>query len=85
MKGISGNRFSNNRLIYFVAGFVAFVLFMIFILIYKPLSRYDKGKTLQALDPDSLPESERWSKERTIRELENERSRRRMMRQDIYA
>ena len=85
MRNVNGNRFINNKLIYLIAGFIGFVLFIVFLLIYKPVSRYDKGKTLQALDPNSLPESQRWSRERTIRELENERSRRRMMRQDIYA
>lgn len=87
MKVVNGNRFSNNsnKLIYLIAGFVGFVLFMIFLLIYKPVSRYQKGRYLQALDPNSIPESQRWSRERTIRELENERSRRKMMRQDIYA
>ena len=87
MKVVNGNRFPNssNKLIYFLAGFIGFVLFMIFLLIYKPVSRYQKGRYLQAIDPNSLPESQRWSRERTIRELENERSRRKMMRQDIYA
>ena len=36
-------------------------------------------------NPDNLSDDEQWSKERTIREYENERTRRKMMRQDIYA
>ena len=80
-----GNILDNNRLIYFVAGFIGFILFILFLLVYRPLDRYRKGRTLQALDPDKLPEDQRWSRERTIREYKAERNRRKMMRQDIYA
>ena len=81
-----GNIVDNNRLIYFVAGFIGFILFILFLLVYRPLDRYRKGRTLQALDPDKLPEDQRWSRERTIQELEKERRRRRrMMKRDIYA
>ena len=86
MGNIVGNKYtSNNRLFYFVAGFIRFILFILFLLVYRPLDRYRKGRTLQALDPDKLPEDQRWSRERTIQELEKERRRRRMMKRDIYA
>jgi len=82
---ILGNGNKSNKLIYLLMGFFGFVLFFLFLLVYKPIDRYRKGRTLQALDPDKLSDDERWDKERTIQEYENERTRRKMMRQDIYA
>jgi len=84
-RNILGNGNKSNKLIYLLMGFFGIILFFIFLLVYKPIDRYRKGIYLQALDPDKLSDDERWDKERTIREYENERTRRKMMRQDIYA
>jgi hypothetical protein len=85
MKDIVGKIKSDNRLLYLLFGFFGIILFFIFLLVYKPVGFYKKGRNLQALDPDKLPEDQRWSRERTIREYKAERNRRKMMRQDIYA
>ena len=81
----------DNRLIYLLMGFIGIVLFFLSLLVYKPIDRYRKGITLQALYPDKLSDDEKGDKgnrivkARTIREYENERSRRKMLRQGIYA
>jgi hypothetical protein len=60
-------------------------MLFLFIIVYKPTSRYKRGKYLQALHPSKLSKDERWSRERAIQELENERNRRKMMNNDIYS
>ena len=84
-RNILGNGNKSNKLIYLLMGFFGIVLFFIFLLVYKPIDRYRKGRTLQALNPSKLSEDEKWDKKRTIQEYDNERSRRKMLRQDIYA
>ena len=77
--------FKSNRMFYFLFGFFCMILLFLLLFVYKSPDRYRNAKYLQAIYPDKLPEDQRWSRERTIQELEKERSRRRMMKRDIYA
>ena len=68
----------SKSVLYLVTGFFTLIMLFLFIIVYKPVSRYDRGKYLQALHPSELGD-ERWSRERAIAELEKERYRRKMM------
>ena len=70
---------NSNSILYLVAGFFTLIMVFLFIIVYKPVSRYNRAKYLQAVHPSDLGEDERWSRERAIDELEKERTRRRMM------
>ena len=70
---------NSNSVLYLVVGFFTLIMIFLFIIVYKPVSRYDRAKYLQALHPSELGEDERWSRERAIAELEKERYRRKMM------
>tara|TARA_B100000212_G_scaffold237051_1_gene180388 strand:- start:1269 stop:1514 length:246 start_codon:yes stop_codon:yes gene_type:complete len=77
------NLIPDNRFLLFVGVFLGIILLIIYPLVYKPVSRVEKGRTLQALNPDALPKDVLWSKSKVISELEKERTRRRL--QNIYA
>ena len=77
--------FKSNRMFYFLFSFFCIILLFWFLFIYKPRDRYRNAKYLQAIYPDKLPEDQRWSRARTIREYKNEKKKRKMMRQGIYA
>jgi len=79
------NKKNDISLIYLIGGFIAFILCFLFMIISNPLRKSEKGRKLQALDPDKLSEGERWSKKRSIKELDNERWRRKNMRRNVYA
>mgnify|MGYP001487621285 CR=1 FL=1 len=64
---------------YEVLGFFTLIMIFLFIIVYKPINIYDRGKYLQALHPSKLNEDEIWSRERAIIELEKEKNRRRIM------
>jgi len=85
MGHFTGNILGNGKYIYLSMIISCIVLFFTFLIYYKPIDRYRKGRTLQALNPSKLSEDEKWDKKRTIQEYDNERSRRKMLRQDIYA
>ena len=76
---------NSDNYIYLVVGICSFIMLFLFIIVYQPTSRYRRGKYLQALHPSKLSKDERWSRERTIQELENERTRRKMMNSNIYS
>lgn len=76
---------NSNSVLYLIIGFFTLIMIFLFVIVYQPTSRYTRGKYLQALHPSKLSKEERWSRERTIEELEKERTRRKMINRDIYS
>ena len=77
--------FKSNRMFYFLFGFFCMILLFLLLFVYKSPDRYRNAKYLQAIYPDKLPEDQRWSRSRSIRAYKDEKKRRKMMGQGIYA